>query len=120
VTEVLLHPGEYRNDQSPILTLAQVDPLRVEVFVPTRFYNQIRNESSAVIEPEAPIGGTYAATVTVVDRVLDAASGTFGVRLKMPNPEHLLPAGLRCKIRFPLTTAQAVESVNQSGRKAQD
>ena len=37
VTDVLLHPGEYRNDQSPILTLAQVDPLRVEVFVPTRF-----------------------------------------------------------------------------------
>jgi multidrug efflux pump subunit AcrA (membrane-fusion protein) len=29
VTDVLLHPGEYRNDQSPILTLAQIDPLRV-------------------------------------------------------------------------------------------
>jgi len=109
VTEVLLHPGEYRNDQSPILTLAQVNPLRVEVFVPTRFYNRIRNDAPAVIEPEAPIGGTYHATVTVVDRVLDAASGTFGVRLKMPNPEHLLPAGLRCKIRFPVTTAHAAD-----------
>ena len=112
VTEVLLHPGEYRNDQSPVLTLAQVDPLRVEVFVPTRFYNQIRNQASAVIEPEAPIGGTYSATVTVVDRVLDAASGTFGVRLKLPNPEHLLPAGLKCKIRFPVTAAEATP-VNQ-------
>jgi RND family efflux transporter MFP subunit len=120
VTEVLLHPGEYRNDQSPILTLAQVDPLRVEVFVPTRFYDQIRNEASAVIEPEAPIGGTYTATVTVVDRVLDAASGTFGVRLKMPNPEHLLPAGLRCKVRFPVTTAQAAVTVGQSRRQTQE
>ena len=120
VTEVLLHPGEYRNDQSPIVTLAQVDPLRVEVFVPTRFYNQIRNESLAEIEPEAPIGGTFAATVTVVDRVLDAASGTFGVRLKMPNPEHLLPAGLRCKVRFPVTTAQAAETVGQSRRQTQE
>jgi hypothetical protein len=92
--------------------LAQVDPLRVEVFVPTRFYNQIRNQASAVIEPEAPIGGTYSATVTVVDRVLDAASGTFGVRLKLPNPEHLLPAGLKCKIRFPVTAAEATP-VNQ-------
>jgi RND family efflux transporter MFP subunit len=108
VTDVLLHPGEYRNDQSPILTLAQIDPLRVEVFVPTRFYGQIRNETTAVVEPEAPVGGAYEATVTVVDRVMDAASGTFGVRLRLPNPDFELPAGLKCKIRFgDLPTAQA-------------
>ena len=39
------------------------------------------------LRPEPPIGGTYAATVTAVDHVLDAASGTFGVRLALPNPE---------------------------------
>jgi len=49
------------------------------------------------------IGGTYAATVTVVDRVLDAASGTFGVRLTLPNPDLQLPAGIRCKVRFDIT-----------------
>lgn len=114
VTEVLLHPGEYRNDQSPILTLAQVDPLRVEVFVPTRFYNQIRSEKTATIEPEAPIGGTYDATVSAIDRVLDAASGTFGVRLQLPNPQYRLPAGLKCKIRFPGTAAQAAQIADRS------
>ena len=29
--------------------------------------------------------------MTVVDRVLDAASSTFGVRLALPNPELALP-----------------------------
>jgi multidrug efflux pump subunit AcrA (membrane-fusion protein) len=38
--------------------------------------------------------------VTVVDRVVDAASGTFGVRLEVPNPNYRLPAGLKCKARF--------------------
>jgi len=38
--------------------------------------------------------------VTVVDKVMDAASGTFGVRLALPNPDLALPAGLKCKIRF--------------------
>jgi RND family efflux transporter MFP subunit len=109
VTEVSLRPGEYRNDQSPIMTLAQIDPLRVEVFVPTPFYGQIKIETIATVEPEAPIGGQYDARVTVVDRVMDASSGTFGVRLALPNPDHLLPAGLRCKIRFPgATTAAAL------------
>jgi RND family efflux transporter MFP subunit len=107
VVERLLLPGEYRNEQSPVLTLAQIDPLRVEVFVPTAYYGQISAGSLAKIRPEQPIGGMYSATVTVVDRVLDAASGTFGVRLALPNPELSLPGGIRCKVEFQLHTAQA-------------
>jgi multidrug efflux pump subunit AcrA (membrane-fusion protein) len=100
VTERLLVPGEYRNEQSPILTLAQIDPLRVEVFVPTSQYGRIRIGSNAQIRPQQPISGSYPATVTVVDQVLDAASGTFGVRLALPNPGLRLPAGIRCKVQF--------------------
>jgi multidrug efflux pump subunit AcrA (membrane-fusion protein) len=100
VVERLLVPGEYRNEQSPIMTLAQIDPLRVEVFVPTGHYGRIRAASQAKVVPEEPIGGSYTATVTVVDRVMDAGSGTFGVRLALPNPELKLPAGIRCKVAF--------------------
>jgi RND family efflux transporter MFP subunit len=100
VVERHLVPGEYRNEQSPILTLAQIDQLRVEVFVPTARYGEIRVGSRGEVRAEVPIGGTFAATVIVVDRVLDAASGTFGVRLALPNPELLLPAGIRCKVVF--------------------
>jgi multidrug efflux pump subunit AcrA (membrane-fusion protein) len=94
VTERLFVRRAYQNEQSPVLTLAQIDPLRAEVFVPTGYYKQIRIGTRAEIRPENPVGGVYAATVTVVDRVLDAASGTFGVRLRLPNPELLLPAPL--------------------------
>lgn len=100
VVERLLVPGEYRNEQTPILTLAETSPLRVEVFVPTAFYGQIYEGSEALVFPEQPISGAYTAVVTVVDRVLDAASGTFGVRLRLPNPTLSLPAGVRCRIEF--------------------
>jgi multidrug efflux pump subunit AcrA (membrane-fusion protein) len=100
VVERLLVPREYRNEQSLILTLAQIDPLRVEVFVPTAHFGQIRTGSKAVVRPEEPIGGIYTATTTVVDQVLDAASNTFGVRLALPNPGLRLPAGIRCKVSF--------------------
>jgi len=100
VVERLLVPGEYRNEQTPVLTLAQIDPLRVEVFVPTAYYGKIRTGGGAVVRPEEPIGGAYDATITVVDQVLDAASNTFGVRLALPNPELRLPAGIRCKVLF--------------------
>lgn len=100
VMEVLLRPGEYRDDKSPILKLAQTDPLRVEVYVPTRYYGRIKAGDIANVVPEAPIGGQWPAKVDVVDGVVDAASGTFGVRLLIPNQNHRLPAGLQCQVRF--------------------
>jgi len=50
--------------------------------------------------PEQPIGGSYTAQVQVVDLTVDAASGTFGVRLTLPNPGNRIPAGVKCRARF--------------------
>jgi multidrug efflux pump subunit AcrA (membrane-fusion protein) len=47
----------------------------------------------------APFGvKPVAAQVTHVDRVIDAASNTFRVRLSLPNPKQRLPAGVRCSL----------------------
>jgi multidrug efflux pump subunit AcrA (membrane-fusion protein) len=46
------------------------------------------------------VGGKYTARVEIVDRVVDAASGTFGVRMTLPNPDRKIPAGLKCRARF--------------------
>jgi RND family efflux transporter MFP subunit len=100
VVERILVPGEYRNEQTPIIALAEIDLLRVEVYVPTAYYGRIQTGGKAEVRPEKPVGGAYTATVTVVDRVLDAASGTFGVRLALPNPDLHLPAGISCKVLF--------------------
>jgi len=100
VTERLLGPGEFRNDQAHVLTIAEIDPLRIETFLPLATYGQIKVGDKAEVLPEAPVGGRYAATVTVVDHVFDAASGTIGVRLELPNPDAALPAGIHCRVRF--------------------
>ncbi|MEE4110810.1 MAG: efflux RND transporter periplasmic adaptor subunit [Halieaceae bacterium] len=100
VTEVARVPGEYIHEQSTLLTLAQIDQLNVEVFVPIDRYGEVRVGQTAVVEPVRPIGGGYDAVVEVIDQVFDAASGTFGVRLLLENPETALPAGIRCLVRF--------------------
>jgi RND family efflux transporter MFP subunit len=101
VVERALGPGEYAFDQAHLLTVSQIDPLNVEVFVPLAQFGKIRPGIMAEVRPEQPVGGRYDATVTVVDQVFDAASGTIGVRLELPNPDHALPAGLKCRVRFP-------------------
>lgn len=99
VTERLLSPGEFVRGTA-IVKLAQIHPLRVEVIAPVMLLGKIAAGMRAEVQPEAPVGGSYPATVTVVDHVVDAASGTFGVRLELPNPNYRLPAGLKCKVRF--------------------
>jgi multidrug efflux pump subunit AcrA (membrane-fusion protein) len=99
VMERLLSPGELVK-LNPILKIAQIDPLRVEVFAPVALLGKVAVGMKAQVMPEAPVGGVYSARVKVVDRVVDAASGTFGVRLELPNPDYRLPAGLKCKVRF--------------------
>ncbi len=100
VVERFLTPGEYVEDQ-PVLKLAQIDPLNVEVFAPVEIFGAIKVGMQAKVRPEAPIGGSYTAKVVIVDQVIDAASGTFGVRLAIPNPQYQLPAGLKCRVIFP-------------------
>ncbi len=100
VVEVPMSLGELVDEQ-PIMTLAQIDPLRVELIVPANRYGSIQPGMRAEVTPEPPAEGVYQATVTVVDRIIDAASGTFRVRAELPNPDYALPAGLRCKVRFP-------------------
>jgi RND family efflux transporter MFP subunit len=99
VMERFLLPGEYVEDQ-PIVQLAQIDPLNVEVFAPVNLLESIMVDMVAEVRPERPGGGVFEARVKIVDRAVDAASGTFGVRLELPNPEYRLPAGLKCKAIF--------------------
>ncbi len=99
VTNRFLTAGEYVENQ-PILQLAQINPLNVEVFAPVKLLGAIKVGMSADVAPEKPTGGVYRAKVTIVDRVVDAASGTFGVRLELPNAQGRMPAGLKCRVTF--------------------
>ncbi|HNH16092.1 efflux RND transporter periplasmic adaptor subunit [Zoogloea sp.] len=106
VTERYLSPGE-RVEEKPLMKLAQIDPLKVQVVAPVAMYGRIEVGRSVQITPEMPEGKPVEARVTDVDRVLDPASNTFRVVLRLPNPRMELPAGLRCNADFGATGAAA-------------
>ena len=99
VVERLQSPGEFVENK-PILRIAQLDPLRVEVILPVAMFGSITTGMRAEVVPELSKRRKYIGHVTIVDRVVDAASGTFGVRLELPNPGNHIPGGLRCKLHF--------------------
>jgi hypothetical protein len=77
-----------------------LDPLHVEVIVPVEYLGRITPGMRAEVTPVVSSQGMHVATVTRVDRVADAASGTFGVRLSLSNPDYAIPGGLRCQLGF--------------------
>jgi len=106
VMDRMLSVGE-RAEEQEILRLAQVDPLYVEVFAPVSSWGKIAVGTAVEVFPEEPVAGPHRATVVVVDPAIDAASGTFRVRLELPNPDYAIPAGLECMARFPDSGADA-------------
>jgi RND family efflux transporter MFP subunit len=99
VTERLMSAGE-RVEEETILKVARVDALRVEVILPAAMFGSIRPGMRASVVPEFPGDQVHVASVTIVDRVIDAASGTFGARLELPNLDQSIPGGLHCQVRF--------------------
>ncbi len=99
VVERFLSWGEFVGDD-PVISIAQIDPLYVEVVIPVEEFGKIKKNSSATIKLDFPVSREVKAKVTIVDPVIDAASETFGVRLVLPNPDHSLPAGMKCKVFF--------------------
>ena len=106
VVDRFLNPGDLAESgtgRKPIMKLAQVEPLRVEVVLPLPAWGKLPVGTKANVMPEG-LGGSYPAVVTVSDSVFDSASGTFGVRLELTNPKGVLPAGIRCKVAFPMVS----------------
>ena len=99
VVEVTVAPGEYTHEQAPILTIAELDPLHVEVFVPIARYDDLDVGMPAKVGAEL-FDVEATAHIAVIDRVFDPASATFGVRLHLPNPDYEILAGQRCRLRF--------------------
>ena len=115
VVERLMHPGEISElGRKPILKIAEVGTLHVETILPIAAYRQVAKGDAATVRLDPAIGGSYQAKVVVVDPMLDAASGTFGVRLELAKGERGAPAGARCRIDLPNVT------VKQRARAAVD
>lgn len=102
VVDQFIFPGEVVDTtaQKPILKLAEINPLRIEVILPVALFGSVKVGDIAEIKPEPPLIGSYQVPVTLVDQIVDSASGTFGVRLALENSKHSIPAGIKCTAIF--------------------
>lgn len=99
VAERYVSDGERVEDRS-IARVVSIHPLHVEVMVPAANFGKIQTGMTAAVTPDLPDMPPLEARVSLVDKLIDGASNTFRVRLELPNPDHAIPAGPRCKVAF--------------------
>jgi RND family efflux transporter MFP subunit len=100
VVDQMMWPGEIVEpgaSKHAVLKVSQLNPLRVRVVMPLRTFGTTHLGMTASVVSELDSNKPYAATVSSVDRIVDAASGTFVVFMDLPNPKLDLPAGVKCK-----------------------
>ena len=97
VIERHVNPGE-RVEEKPMLRIANVSLLRVDVVAPTSMFGSLSIGQELAVQPDLPGSSPRAARIVQIDKVLDPASNTFRLRMSLPNDDGSLPAGLRCSI----------------------
>lgn len=101
VVDQYLFPGalvDAGDSKKPILKIAQTQPLAVPALLPLRLFPRVAVGQAVSVTPEAPFQRPISARIRTVDRVVDAAAGTFGIVAALDNTRQQLPAGLRCKL----------------------
>lgn len=91
--------GEYVN-VDPVMELATMNPLHVDLLLPSTYFGKISPGQYVKIKPEVVKISARLAEVSIVDPLIDPASGTFRVQLVMDNPLNKIPAGLRCSAKL--------------------
>ncbi len=111
VVERFKSPGEYVEEE-PVVRVARLDPLWVEVVVPVSLRGTIRRNMLAEVATEGD--ASHEARVIVIDPIADASSGTFLVRLELPNPAQEIMGGVKCTAHFPTPARYGADPLERS------
>ncbi len=95
-----VNPGEMAQPGMPLITVVNMDEVKVEVSVPEDQVNLIQEGSAAEIKVTNVPGKSFQGIVSFVSPVSDPNSNTFPVKLTVKNPDRLLRAGSVAEVSF--------------------
>jgi RND family efflux transporter MFP subunit len=85
-----------------LFAVAQVDPLRLYVYVPQAYARQINVGDGVTVSLAERGGEQYRGTVARTARAIDSATRTMQVEIRIPNPSNTLIAGSYVQVTLPI------------------
>jgi RND family efflux transporter MFP subunit len=94
--------------KAAILSLVQIDRLKMVVPVSEKYYPQIKSGMEASIKNDIYPDRSFTGKVSRVFPTIDAATRTFSVEVVMANGEGLLRPGMFARVSFDLEEVEAI------------
>ncbi len=99
ITQRNVEPGEIVSSfagsaQSPLFVLSQVDDVYVEFVVPAQHRAELQQGQTAQMAVDGLPGRIFEGRVEEIRPAADVASRTFGVKVRVPNPQGILRPGM--------------------------
>jgi RND family efflux transporter MFP subunit len=87
-----------------LFSVAQVDPLRLYVYVPQVYAHQVNVGDAVTVTLAERAGEEYRGTVANTARAIDITTRTMQVEIRVPNPKGELIAGSFVQVNLPIKT----------------
>jgi RND family efflux transporter MFP subunit len=85
-----------------LFTVAQIDPLRLYVFVPQIYAQQVKVGDVVTVNLAERLNEPYQGTIARTARAIDTATRTMQVEIRVPNPKDALIAGAYVQVTLPI------------------
>jgi RND family efflux transporter MFP subunit len=85
-----------------LFTIAQIDPLRLYVFVPQTYARQVKVGDEVTVSMAEHQGAEYKGTIARTARAIDTATRTMQVEIRVPNSNDALIAGAYVQATLPI------------------
>jgi RND family efflux transporter MFP subunit len=85
-----------------LFTIAQLDPLRLYVFVPQVYARQVKVGDVVTVNLAEHQGEEYQGSIARTARAIDTGTRTMQVEIRVPNPKEELIAGAYVQVNLPI------------------
>jgi len=97
VSERLVQPGEFIKEDTPVITLVEMDPLKVSTAAQEKYAGVIKAGMAIQFSVESYPNDTFRGRIVSVSPAVDQSTRTFAVEAELPNPNHRLKPGFFAK-----------------------
>lgn len=105
VLRVLKQKGEALERLETVVEIVQLDPLEIVLNLPADTRPLYRLGQPATVIVQADNTRRITAKVTAIDPTIDFASGTYRLKVQLPNPKGDIASGVRASIELPAAAA---------------
>ncbi|MCR4627514.1 MAG: efflux RND transporter periplasmic adaptor subunit [Treponema sp.] len=100
VTSLPVTVGSTVSQSSSVAKVARTDELEIRISIAERFISRIADGQKATLTFDAYPGETFGAKVFEISPVLDTATRTMGVKLRLDPPDNRVKVGMYGRVRL--------------------